>query len=98
MSAAAVIMMRIKRILSFLRERRAISPESAVTESQVPYSDRWYYRRLVSRGVIKKVGDKCYLDEVAAQAYLEARRKRALLFVAIAILAFFVFWLVWARV
>ncbi len=94
MSAGAVIVVRIKRIFSFLWERQAISPESAIAESQVPYSDRWYYRRLVDRGVIKKVGDRCYLDETAAQAYLEARRKRALLFIAIAILAFCVFWLV----
>ncbi len=97
MSAGAVIVIRINRILGFLRNRRATSPESAIAELQVPYSDRWYYRRLVDRGVIKKVGDKCYLDETVAQAYLEARRKRALLFITIAILAFCVFWLVWAR-
>lgn len=95
MSAGAVIVIRIKRIFSFLRERRAISPESAVAESQVPYSDRWYYRRLVGRGVIKKVGDRCYLDETLAQSYFRERRKRAFIFLAIVIVVLFACWLLW---
>jgi len=98
MSAAAVIILRIKRAFAFLRERRAVSPESAVPESEVPHSDRWYYRRVVAHGAIKRIGDRCYLDETLAQAYLRARRKRGLLFVAIVVLAFCVFWLVWALI
>jgi hypothetical protein len=96
MSAGAVIILRIKRVVSFLRERRAVSPESAVPESEVPYSDRWYYRRLVAYGAVRKVGNRCYLDEARVQAYFRDRRKRALIFVAIAVLAFCIFWLVWA--
>jgi hypothetical protein len=95
MSAAAVIVLRIKRVFSFLRERRAIAPESAVPEAEVPYSDRWYYRRLVAYGAVRRIGDRCYLDEARVQAYLRDRRKRALILGVIATLAFCIFWLVW---
>ncbi len=95
MSAGAVIVIRIKRIFSFLRERGAISLESAVAQSQVPYSDRWYFRRLVNRGVVKKVGDRCYLDEALAESYLQDRRKRAFIFLAVVILAAGACWLIW---
>jgi len=54
MSAAAVIILRIKRAFAFLRERRAVSPESAIPESEVPHSDRWYYRRVVAHGAINE--------------------------------------------
>lgn len=96
MSAAAVIVLRIKKVFSFLRERRAVSPESAIPESEVPCSDRWYYRRVVAHGAVKRIGDRCYLDETLALAYLKERRRRGLVLMAIALLAFGVFWLVWA--
>jgi hypothetical protein len=95
MSAAAVIGMRIKRIFSFLRARGAVSPESAILETEVPYSDRWYYGRLVEHGALKRVGDRCYLDEALAKSYLADRRKRGLLFTALAVVGFCIFWLIW---
>jgi hypothetical protein len=98
MSAAAVIIVRIKRVFAFLRERRAVSPESAIHESEVPYSDRWYYGRLVDYGAVKRVGDRCYLDENVAQAYLRDWRRRGLRFAALAALAFAVLWLIWALI
>jgi len=98
MAAAAVIIIRIKRVFAFLRERGAVSPESAVVESEVPHSDRWYYRRVVECGAVRRVGDRCYLDENAAREYLRAYRVRAFKFLAAAILVFCVFWLVWALI
>ncbi len=95
MSAAAVIGIRIKRIFSFLRERGAVSPESAIPEAEVPYSDRWYYARLVKCGAVKRLGDKCYLDEALAQSYLAERRKRGLIFTALAVVGFCTFLLIW---
>jgi hypothetical protein len=95
MSAAAVIGIRIKRIFSLLRERQAVSPESAIPEAEVPYSDRWYYGRLVEHGALKRVGDKCYLDEALAKSYLAERRRRGLLFTALAVVGFCVVWLIW---
>ena len=38
----------------------ALSEDTAVPESTVPYSDRWYYRRLVRYGAVRQIGDKCY--------------------------------------
>ena len=98
MSAAAVIIIRIKRVFSFLRAQGAVSPESAVPEADVPYSNRWYYGRVVKCGAVKRVGDKCYLDEAVAQAYIRARRMRALVFVVVVGLMLCVFWLVWELV
>ena len=98
MSAAAVIIVWIKRIFLFLRERGATSPESAIPAAQVPYSDRWYYERLVRYGAVKMVGDRCYLDETLAASYLRSRRKRALTFMVLAAFAFGLFWLVWAMI
>jgi hypothetical protein len=95
MSAAAVIAVRIKRIFSFLREQRAVSPESAIPESEVPYSDRWYYRRLVDYGAVRRTGDRCYLDEALAQSYIREWRKRGVLFVVLTVLAACVLWLIW---
>ena len=95
MSAAAVIAGRIKRIFSFLREQEALSAESAVAESEVPYSDRWYYDRLVRYGAVKRVGEKCYLDETLAQTYIAERRKRALVFLVSASVVFCLLWLIW---
>jgi len=95
MSAAAVIGIRIKRIFSFLRERQAVSPESAIPEAEVPYSDRWYYGRLVEYGAVKRVGDRCYLDEILAQSYLADRRRRGLVFTALAIAGACLLWLIW---
>lgn len=93
--SAAVIIVRIKRVFSFLRERQAVSPESAIPESEVPYSDRWYYGRLVDYGAVRRVGDRCYLDEAFAQSYLRDWRKRGIRFVLRAILAACVLWLAW---
>lgn len=93
MSAAAVIGMRIKRIFSFLRERGAVSPGSAIPEVAVPYSDRWYYGRLVKYGVVRRLGDRCYLDEALAQSYLRDRRRRAFFFTGLAIIVFW--WVIW---
>ncbi len=98
MSAAAVIIVRIKRVFAFLRERQAVSPESAIPESTVPYSQRWYYRRLVDYGAVKRVDDRCYLDETLAQSYLRDWRKRALRFIALALLACCVLWLLWVLI
>jgi hypothetical protein len=83
MSAAAVIAIRVRRIFAFLRARQAVSPERAIPESEVPYSDRWYFRRLVRAGAVKRTDSGCYLDEAAAQAHRRARRIRALVLLAV---------------
>ena len=86
MSAAAVIAIRIKRIFRFLRDRQATSPETAIPESEIPYSDRWYYRRLVEYGAVKRIGSMCYLDEPLSQSYLRDRRRRGVRFLIVVVI------------
>ena len=83
MSAAAVIIIRIKRVFSFLRDRQAMSPDSAIPESEIPYSQKWYYKRLVDYGAIKRIGSKCYLDDELAQSYIRDWRKRGITFIIV---------------
>ena len=85
MSAAAVIIIRIKRVFSFLRDRHATSPDSAIFESEVPYSQKWYYKRLIDYGAIKRIGSKCYLDDVLAQSYIRDWRKRGIVFIVVVV-------------
>lgn len=91
MSAAAIISIRIKRIFNFLRDHRAISPESAIPEIKIPYSNKWYFQRLIRFGAIKQVGEKCYLDEDAAQEYRKSRRLRAFNYLALVLFLYFLY-------
>ena len=93
MSAAAVIIIRVKRVFAFLRNRSALSRETAIPIQDVPYSNRWYFRRLIRRGAVQVDGEKCYLDESKARLYLQNFRLRALVFLAL-VLIFFVFYMV----
>jgi len=86
MSAAAVIVLRVKRIFAFLRDRGAVSPETAIPIDEVPYRDRWYFRRLIMRGAVRVLGVKCYLDEPAAALYMRRYRLRALAFLALVLI------------
>jgi len=94
MSAAAVVIIRVKRVFAFLRDRAAISPETAVPTGDVPYSDRWYFRRLVQHGAVRVDGNRCYLDESNANLYLGRFRLRALVFTVLALLAFAIYMIV----
>jgi hypothetical protein len=42
MSAGAIIAIRIKHVFSYLKDREALSEDTAVPEENVPYSDRLY--------------------------------------------------------
>ncbi len=86
MSAAAVIIIRTKRIFAFLRDRQATSPETAIPESEIPYADRWVYRRLVRVGAVKRIGGMCYLDDPLAQSYLRDYRKRGVQFLIVVVI------------
>jgi hypothetical protein len=84
MSAAAIVIIRIKRIFACFKDRQATRPDSAMDKSEIPYSDRWYFRRLVSYGAVKQNGDKYYLDEQAACSYIRSCRIRGIIFILIA--------------
>ena len=88
-AVAAVIIIRIKRIMAYMRDRGATTPNRAVAAADIPYSDKWYFRRLIKNEVIRMHGSSYYMDETAAQEYLSTRRKRAI-FLTLFLLLFFV--------
>jgi hypothetical protein len=88
MSAAAIIMIRIKRIMAYMRDRGAITPDKAVPASDIPYSGTWIFRRLIKNEVIRMHGSSYYMDETAAQDYLATRRKRAIILLLFLLLFF----------
>ena len=79
MSASAVLIIRIKKIFKYMKERNAISSEKAIPVSEIPHSNRWFFKRLVKLNVVKKFNELYYLDVEAAQLYLQTRRKYALI-------------------
>jgi hypothetical protein len=89
-AVAAVIMIRIKRIMAYMRDHGATMPDRAIPAADIPYSNKWYFRRLVRSEVIRTHGDSYYMDESAAQDYLCARRKR----IIILLLFFFLFFVI----
>ena len=72
--SGAIIARRISKVISYLEERRATSSEKAIPADEVPYSNRWYVKRLVDKNVIRRAGDKYYLDVENARAYIAKRR------------------------
>jgi hypothetical protein len=72
--SGAIIARRISKVISYLEERRATSPEKAMPADEVPYSNRWYVKRLVDKNVIRRAGDNYYLDVENARAYIAKRR------------------------
>ncbi len=91
MSAVAVVMMRTKRIFAFLRERRAISPDTAIPQDEIPHANKWYFRRIVQQGAVKIHDGKCYLDEAMADDFVKTRRVRLLVLFGIAVLMYCVY-------
>ena len=69
-AVAAVIIIRIKRIMAYMRDRGAITPDKAVPAADIPYSEKWYFRRLIKNEVIRIHGSSYYMDENSAQDYL----------------------------
>jgi hypothetical protein len=88
MSAAAVIMIRIKRIMAYMRDQGATTPDRAIPAADIPYSEKWYFSRLIKNEVIRIHGSSYYMDETAAQDYLATRRKRAIILTLLLLLFF----------
>jgi hypothetical protein len=88
-AVAAVIIIRIKRIMATMRARGATTPDRALPANAIPYSGTWIFRRLVKYEVIRMHGDSYYMDEAAAQEYLSTRRKRVI-FIILFLLLFFI--------
>lgn len=72
--SAPVLLIRIKKVFKFFEQHNSTSPEKAVQYIDVPFSNKWYVERLIDKGIIKRIGDKVYLDLENKNAYLKRRR------------------------
>jgi hypothetical protein len=92
MSAAAVIMRRQRQLIRGFAERRATCPDAAIAFADLGMRRSWIFDRLVARGVFVDAGqDRFYMNEEAAQAFLQAQRRRALTITGILLVFFLVF-------
>ena len=89
MSAAAVIFLRRKRFIRRFREQGATSPDQAIPFADVGMRRSWIFDQMVSRGVFVSVGnERYYMNEQAAEEFLDAQRRRALVITAIMLVVF----------
>jgi hypothetical protein len=91
-SAAAVIILRRKKFVRRFREERATSADRAIPFADVGMRRSWVFDQMVSRGVFVDAGnDRYWMNEQAAEAFLEAQRKRALIVAAILLVVFLIY-------
>jgi hypothetical protein len=94
MSAAAVIVIRRKRLARRFREGGATDPEHALTLSALGERPSWIFRQMVRHGVFVAVtGGRYYMDERAAVAFFRRQQVRALTMTAVLVLLFLLLWL-----
>jgi hypothetical protein len=80
MSAAAIIMLRRKKLIRRFAEQGATSPDQAIPFANVGVRRSWVFDQMVDRGVFAPVGsDRYYMDESKAQAFLVAQRRSGLI-------------------
>lgn len=92
MSAAAVIILRRKRLIRRFRELGATSPDRAIAIADVGLRPSWIFDQMVARGVFVRTGDgRFHMNEPAATAFLQAQRRRVRVFGGILLLIFLIF-------
>jgi hypothetical protein len=92
--SAAVIHLKQNRLMRYFRAAGATSPATARTTKDIGCRQGWIFRRLVARGVFVPVGDgKFYMDEEEARDFVQRRRVKVLLIVAVALVFFLVVWI-----
>ena len=76
------------------RAAGATSTATARTPEDIRCRQGWIFRRMVVSGVFVPTGDgKFYMDEEAAQTFVQRRRLMVLLVVTVALVLFFVVWI-----
>lgn len=89
MSAAAVIVIRRKRLVPAFREARANDPSRAVTLAQLGQRRSWIFDHMAAPGVFIAGGNgRYFMDEQVGETFLAARRRRALIITAVLLLVF----------
>ena len=97
-SAAAVIILRRKKFIRRFREAGATSPDRAISFADVGMRRSWVFAQMVSRGVfVDAGGDRYWMNEQAAEAFLAAQRKRVLIGAGILLVLFLIFLLAASR-
>ena len=95
MSAAAVIALRRKKYIRRFAEQGATSPDQAIPFATIGMPRSWVFDRMVGHGVFVDVGgDRYYMNEPAAQAFLAAQPHRALVIGGVLLLLFLIYILV----
>jgi hypothetical protein len=81
---AALIVGTDRRIVRALRDKQALSTDSAIALSPRRGIWKWRMRRLMGRGAVVLVPpDRVYLDETGWLSYQRSRRRRVLIVIAI---------------
>lgn len=92
MSAAAVVMRRQRQFIRGFAERGATCPDRAIVFGDLGMRRSWIFDRLVARGVFVEVEqNRFYMDAEAAQAFLQAQRRRAITITGILLVVFLIF-------
>jgi hypothetical protein len=90
-SAAAVIILRRKKFIRRFVEEGATSPDQAIPFADVGLRRSWVFDQMVARGVFVRVGhDRYYMNEPAAQTFLAAQRRWALIVTGVLLLLFLI--------
>lgn len=94
MSAAAVIAIRRKQLVRAFRDAEATVATRAIKLEQLGKRRSWIFDQMVKRGVFIASGnDRYFMNESVAEAFLAARRKRALIITTVLLLVFALIWL-----
>ena len=93
MSAAAIVLKQ-NRLMRNFRAAGATSPATARTPEDIGCRQGWIFRRMIARGVLVPAGNgKFYMNEDAARAFVQRRRLKALVALAVVLVVFLVVWL-----
>ena len=85
----AVAVRKERDLVNHFRRARALSPDTSTTSASMGVEERHAWHRLARRGVIRQAPNSgWYLDESALAAWDKARRKRAMVLIAVVIAVF----------
>lgn len=94
MSAAAVIVLRRKRLAKRFRDAGATDPEHAVTLAALGVRPCWLFGQMVRHGVfVAGTGGHYYMDERRAVEFFRRQQVRALTMTTVLVLLLLVLWL-----
>lgn len=91
---AAAMVARQRKFVERLRSAGATSPERATAAATFGGDEGMAFGILLRRAVVKKTGERYYLDEPAWEALRAKRRRRVLLALAVALVGAVTLWFV----